>query len=390
MRELPSENLSVLSVAMLTANFFPYTGGAEKQALELSKALVARGAGVTVLTRRLPGIPAKEEVEGVRVVRLPVAGTGVVDSISFMFSSFFYLVAHAGDYSVIHVHLASSPALAACAAGKLLGKRVVVKLGGGRGLGEISLSGKTFLGRLKLKLLAIFKPVILSVNSDLLDEMKESGLGSIPAVLFKNGVDTGRYTPVAYHEKIAAKNELGLPNRIQFLFVGRLVPEKRIKEFIETWAEVVREKEGNPEAGLLIVGKGPCETQLREAVKALDLDDSVIFAGEHANILPYYRAADIFVLPSISEGLSNAMLEAMSCGLAVMASRVGGTREAVQEGVNGLLFEPKDSQAIKTCMMKFIEDKNLAVRMGEKSRDMAVKNYSMARKIDELMEIYRQ
>lgn len=378
-----------LSVVMLTASFFPYVGGAEKQALELSRFLASNGVRTLVLTRRLPGTSSEEEIKGIRVKRLFAAGSGVLNSVSFMLSSLFYLLVHSREYEIIHVHLASSPALTACLIGRLLGKKVVVKLGGGRGLGEISLSRKTFPGRLKLRLLSFFGPRVLAVNTDLIDELKESGLGKIPATLFKNGVDTATYSPVSYHEKLAAKERLGVPKRTLFLFVGRLVPEKRLKEFLEVWSEITRNEGPGREAGLLIVGGGPEKGSLEEASRALGLEETVRFEGEKEDLLPYYRAADVFILPSVSEGLSNSMLEAMSCGLAIMASRVGGSRAAVAEGKNGFLFDPFDRQELSQTAVRFFRDKSLAVRLGEESRRMAVNNYSMQKVIKELLEIYK-
>ena len=82
------------------------------------------------------------------------------------------------------------------------------------------------------------------------------------------------------------------------------------------------------------------------------------------------------------------MLEAMSTGMAIMASRVGGAREAVKEGENGCLFDPFNRVEIKACLRSHLADKSLAVKMGERSREIAVKTYSMAKVTEELLEIY--
>ena len=84
------------------------------------------------------------------------------------------------------------------------------------------------------------------------------------------------------------------------------------------------------------------------------------------------------------------MLEAMACGLAVTASRVGGARDAVTPGVNGCLFDPLNRAELKTCLRGFIADRSLALKMGEQARKTAVEKYSMARVADELMGIYSE
>ncbi|MDE2511870.1 MAG: glycosyltransferase, partial [Elusimicrobia bacterium] len=129
-----------LSVVMVSAGFWPAVGGAERQALELSVALVRRGHRVTVLTRRVNGLPAREEVRGVKIRRLPVFGRGAIDAACFLTGSFLWLLFHWTDWDAVHAHLAGSPALSASLAGRLLGRPALVKLGGGRGIGELASS----------------------------------------------------------------------------------------------------------------------------------------------------------------------------------------------------------------------------------------------------------
>lgn len=375
---------------MLSQTFYPAIGGAEKQALELSRALAARGVKVTVLTRRIEGARAEEMMDGVSVLRLAVLGSGILDSFAFMVKSFFYLLKHAPEYDVVHVHLASSPAVAAVLAGRLTGKRTVIKLGGGKGVDEISLSMNTLPGRLKLKFFQWAGPELLVMNGEVYDWLKGgAAFSGLKLARFKNGVDTGRYSPFSYQEKISAKAALGFDNSTIFLFVGRLSPEKRVKEFVEVWAEFFAEEMLKPKMRLVIVGKGPERESIEQAVRDLGVSETVALAGAKDDLRLYYGAADVFVLPSISEGLSNSMLEAMASGMAIMAGNVGGARDAVEEGINGFLFDPVNRQAIKACLKKLMSDKTMPLRMGERSREIAVKKYSMARVLDELIEVYK-
>jgi glycosyltransferase involved in cell wall biosynthesis len=379
----------VRSVLMLSQTFHPAIGGSERQALELSKSLVSRGVRVTVLTRQPGGQPDEEDLGGVRVLRLSVFGPRAIDSALFMLKSFFWLLAHKGEYDAVHVHLASSPAVAAVAAGWLTGKKTLVKLGGGRGVDEITLSMNSLLGRLKLAFFRAARPELLVMNAEVYDWLSGTKeFSGLRLRRFRNGVDTGRYTPGLYNEKINAKTALGLDNSALFLFVGRLSPEKRLREFVEAWAEVFSEEAAPPRARLLLVGGGPDEAALKKAVVNLRLEGSVTLAGPKDELLPYYRAADVFILPSISEGLSNSMLEAMACGVAIMASRVGGAKEAVEPGVSGCLFDPLNRAELKACLKGHLADRSLAVKLGEQARKTAVEKYSMARVTDEILAIY--
>ena len=189
-------------VVMVSASFFPYIGGAEKQALELSAELRRRGLDVVIATRRLPGLAAQEEVQGVPVFRLACRGSDVVNAVTFMVSLANFLWRRRSTYDVIHVHLAGSPALTAVVMGKLLGKRVFVKLGGGAGIGELAVSARTLSGRLKIKALAWLKPQMLAVARELTGEARKY-LGAVPVYVLPNGVDMESEVQVLGHVAIA-------------------------------------------------------------------------------------------------------------------------------------------------------------------------------------------
>lgn len=362
-------------VAMVSAGFYPYlVGGAERQALELSAALVRRGWQVTVLTRRLPGLAAEETVRGVAVVRLWRCGSGAVDSLSFMASVFAWLILHPASYSAVHAHLAGSPALAAALAGRLLFKRVVVKLGGGKGIGELAVSSRSLVGRAKLFMLGCLKPQFVAVARELAEEAGRY-LGNVPLQAVPNGVDAERFRPDPAR-KTELRRRLGVDG-VVFLYAGRLSEEKRLPAFVESWAHGVRD--ARQPATLLLVGEGSEEGAIRAAMRRVE-------GGERARILPptedilsYYQACDVFVLPSISEGLSNALLEAMACGLGVLATSVGGTAEAVVEGQSGLLFKPGEDDRARALVRRLVERPTLAGSLGEAARRRVVELYSLDR-----------
>jgi len=377
-------------VVMVSASFHPHVGGAEKQALELSSALKDRGVAVRVLTRRLSGLPAADEVRGVPVERLWRAGGGLVDSMTFMASLFWRLLAGA-PYDAIHVHLAGSPALAAALAGKLRGKRVFVKLGGGRGIGELAVSSKSAAGRLKLQALALLRPRFVAVTRELVVEA-ERYLGKGVSVHFMpNGVDTRRYRPVPPEEKSALRARLGFPACLLFIYAGRLSSEKRLPDFVETWARATR---GAPGAGrakahLVVVGDGPDRERIVESVHRSGAEDRVLLLPSRPDIELAYAAADVFVLPSISEGLSNALLEAMASGLAVLASRVGGAVEAVSDAESGFLFAPLDEAELIRQLDKLLAHPDLAAKLGQAARKTAVERYSLEKLAADYEKLYR-
>lgn len=357
--------MNSLSVVMVSASFHPHVGGAEKQAQELSTALLRQGHKVRVLTRRLPGLAPAEEVGGVPVRRLWAPGEGLLNALGFMLSLLSELLKERGSYDAVHVHLAGSPALSAALAGRILGKRVVVKLGGGRGIGELAASARSWSGRLKLKALSWLGPRLVAVTRDLADEAREFGFtGEI--VILPNGVDLARYRPSSAEEKRAIRRRLGWPEGACFLYVGRLSPEKRLGPFLEAWAEAFN---GAP-AFAALIGDGP-EKEALMALRSGLGPDRVRVCPPMAGVEEAYRAADVFFLPSVSEGLSNALLEAMASGLGVLASRVGGSREVLEEGKTGLLFDPGNEAELKEKLSRLRAEPALAAELGTRARKAA-------------------
>jgi len=370
-----------LSIVMVSAGFWPAIGGAERQALELSAALAARGHRVTVLTRGVEGLPGSETVRGVHVRRLWAPG-GALEAPVFLAGVLIWLLLHWVDWDATHAHLAGSPALAAALAGKMLGRPSLVKLGGGRGIGELAVSSKTGLGRAKLRALGLLRPRFLAVVPDLAEEAR-AFLGPISIEVLPNGVDTHRFHPAAPEDKRALRASLGLKDDATvFLYTGRLSPEKRLPWFLKLWLEAAGAK-----ATALLVGDGPERKELEEIAGRSSGRVRVLPSRE--DVGDVYRASDVFVLPSISEGLSNALLEAMSSGLAPLASRVGGTAETISDATNGLLFERDDEEGVRAAVKRFSTEPALAARLGAAARAEAEACYSLDRVVARLETLYR-
>jgi glycosyltransferase involved in cell wall biosynthesis len=140
-----------------------------------------------------------------------------------------------------------------------------------------------------------------------------------------------------------------LSARIKVVTVGRLVPWKKVDHLIEAIAEC-------KETGLVVVGDGPERSRLEELVRARQLADRVYFAGQRskAETLSLMAACDVFVLNSIYEGFPHVVLEAMSVGLPVVATEVGGTPELVRDGENGLLISPNANGELSKTLMKLV------------------------------------
>ncbi|HXG05457.1 MAG TPA: TIGR03088 family PEP-CTERM/XrtA system glycosyltransferase, partial [Candidatus Binatia bacterium] len=200
-----------------------------------------------------------------------------------------------------------------------------------------------------------------------------------------NGVDTHRF---AEGDREGAREALGLPAGAPVVgTVGRLDPVKDHARLVAAFRAVVAER---PDALLLIVGDGPLRDDLQQAVAAAGLERSVRLLGERDDIPRVLAALDVFTLPSLAEGISNTILEAMATGLPVVATNVGGNPELVEDGVTGRLVEPRRTEALAAALLGYVNDPVLARLHGKAGRQRCVTEFSLDRMAARYLALYRR
>lgn len=317
-------------VCMLIARFAPLGGGTEAQARRLSGALAAGGVGVFVVTARVAGLPAAETVDGIPVRRTFAPGPLPLSSLLFCCSALLHLLRRRRDFDLIHAHLASSHVLAALLARAALGTPVIVKLGGGRATGDIGTSLRRPWGRWKLRRIARGADRVVAPSRAVAEEAVAFGFPAGKIRVIPNGVDTAAFAPAAAGRTGEERARLGLPAAGPVgVFTGRLEPGKGLEALLELWPHL------GAEASLLLVGDG----SLRRPLAARHASDRVRFVGPVDDVRPFLHAADLFFLPSAGEGLSNSLLEAMSCGLVPVVSAIPANTEAVTAGEDGFVVD---------------------------------------------------
>jgi sugar transferase (PEP-CTERM/EpsH1 system associated) len=179
-----------------------------------------------------------------------------------------------------------------------------------------------------------------------------------------NGIDTARYAERC--DAAAVRQSLGIPAEAPVVgTVGRLNEVKRQDLLIRAFSKIRARKSA---AHLIIVGDGPLMQPLRNLATGLGLGECVHLVGYQAHTTPYLRAMDVFALTSRSEGMPQAVLEASIAGLPVVASRVGGLPEVVDDGVSGVLFDPGAENALVDALLRILDDPDLGRRMGDAAR----------------------
>jgi glycosyltransferase involved in cell wall biosynthesis len=192
--------------------------------------------------------------------------------------------------------------------------------------------------------------------------------------VISNGIDTHQFRPSLYNfGDLASKMEAKSPRSFidfQILCVTRITPRKGVRYLIEAM-DLLRKKYHN--LSLQIVGEGDEKANLEKLVQILSLEDQVKFAGlvPHEKLPAYYQSASAYVLPSLNEGMSNSMLEALASGLPLLATDTGGTQELIEDGINGFILKMKSAEDIAEKLEILIKNPELRKKMGAESRTKA-------------------
>jgi glycosyltransferase involved in cell wall biosynthesis len=180
---------------------------------------------------------------------------------------------------------------------------------------------------------------------------------------------------------------------------ARLSKEKGIDILLKSWANVVRQEKG---VNLIILGYGPLERELKMLCQSLGMTGSVTFMGTIQDVIHYLESADLFVLPSRAEGLSNSLLEAMSYGIPCIATEVGGNIELLEPGDqkaqpgkyvigrNGLLINPDDIEGLGKAILYLIRNRDVRERLGRMSQTFCQKHFSIDLVADKYIDLYER
>lgn len=201
-----------------------------------------------------------------------------------------------------------------------------------------------------------------------------------------NGVDTKAF---AYNAKRATqRTRFNLSEEAPVIgVVGRLSPEKGHTVLIDSLPEVIRTF---PNVRVLIVGEGDdqLKASLHKKIGELNLTEHFVFAGFCEDVHNILGSIDILCLPSLTEGFNRSILEAMACGIPVIATNVGGNIESVRDRVNGLLVPPSNPSALAAAIVALLEDEATAQKMGQEGRRIVESHFSIKRNVDKTQEIY--
>ena len=221
---------------------------------------------------------------------------------------------------------------------------------------------------------------VVTTNQPFAETLADRGVSRARITVLHNGVREMGAVPAAV---AGARRALGLRDSERvILSVGRLSREKGQAYLIRALPAL------RGRARLVFVGDGPDRSSLENLARALGVQRSVVFAGMTANVSPFYAMANVFVLPSLSEGSPNALLEAMACGLPVVATRVGGVPEIATDGATALLVPPKDPLSLARAIDRLLNDVDLGATLGASARRAVLNRHTPEQRAATLSGLY--
>ena len=374
----PIDSSLKIRVGMVIQSYYPRLGGAERQIMSLAPLLKNLGAEITVYTRQYPGMAPEQNIKGVPVKRIKIKGPKIIAAMMYMFGGLIKITRDNPD--ILHAHELLSPTTTAILAKILFGKPVIVKVLRGGFLGDIYKVKNGAFSLFRIWLFKKYIDMVISISEEITQELLEIGFPEAKIINIPNGVDTEKFSGISGSEKKALASKLGLPEGKRVIYSGRLVKEKNVASLIDIWSKVINE---HRDAHLIILGEGP-EKQYLENLSG----ENIRFIGQVDNVHQYLKAGDLFILPSMTEGFSNSLLEAMACELPVIATRVGGAPEIINHMHNGILISPDSKQELLTAVLSFLEkpDGNL----GREARRTILAKYSLEEIARKIFLLYTQ
>ena len=344
----------------MVGHFPPHLGGISSYTYILSRELVNRGDEVCVLTYPHENI---SDIGDIPVFTAPTVNIKGLRGFLFSISATFKLLRMVRKYKIdlIHAHYVMPPGLIAVICSMFSGAKTAITIHGS----DIFILARKPILKSIIKFILKRSDYVFVVSDSLKENVLKLGIEGLENKLSitYNAVDVERFRP---DQTSTFKEEIHIgPQKPVVLFVGNLVWQKgveyliRAKEFLNVDAEIV------------IVGDGPLLEELKGIVE-FEKMEGITFTGARNDIENIMPAADVVVVPSVSESFGIVVLEAMASGKPVVAAKVGGIPEVVNEKT-GILVNPEDPVGLAEAVDKILQDKELKDKMGKTAREQVMK-----------------
>lgn len=354
-------------------------GGAERQARLQAEELTRRGWRVEVVTARDPDTRSGH-VGAVYIQRLPSLSGRTLRTLTYPIALLAWLLLNARRYDLVHVHLANLQADVVAFACRLLKIPFYVKLAAGGPRGEVArMRSVAWLTR---RIGVRWAARAQATSNEIAEDLRAIGFPESRVVRIPNGLPPGTSTALSEDERLRLRGELGLPiDRLLVLYAGRFARYKGVLDLVRAWADSAPVRPST----LVLVG----EPAIDDPVEVPATGDTVVIPWTD-RVGAYFQACDIYAHPSHADGMPNAVLEAMSAGLAVVATRVAAVPEMISDRETGLLVPIGDVEALRAGITELISNDELRGRLGAAAAAQARRTYPIAAVVDRIEATYQE
>jgi len=372
-------------ILFVTVGYPPeQTGGAESQARLQAQALKRSGNEVLILTTSKSIYWSYTRIDGVAIIRLPRLKIRFLGTIFHLLNLVISLGILRGQYEIIHIHLANLNADAAVLAGKILKKPTYIKLASGGATGEI-------LRFRKLASLTRYFGLknadrIQAISHEIYSEALSIGIEKDRLVMIPNGVNLNKNVDLEVSKREfsqSLRKRLGMSEQdFIFLYLGRIATYKGIEDLLGAWRLC------NFEKNVFLALVGP--TALDKPYVIEEQGDNILILGNQFDTSEFILGANCFVLPSHSEGMSNALLEAMANKLPIISTDVGASGEVLNHGLGGRLVPPRSPSLLAFTLRSSYDNPKDNLVMANYSFNQITEKYNIELVSTQILEEYRK
>jgi glycosyltransferase involved in cell wall biosynthesis len=344
-----------MKILQITPYFLPHTGGVEQYVFNLSNYLVKQGHQVDVITSNSPPGLKTEKMKGITITRLPCYGELLRNPIT---PDSLFSIKDFNNFDIIHIHniYAFSSVFAGIKKSQI--KTPVLLTHHGR-LKFGSFFKDTIV---HLYEASIGKKIVKNINCSVAltavdaDFLASLGMKRDRIQIIPNGIDVSAFENSHAVDTAILRESFGLRNKFVLLYVGEITYRKGIKHLIGAMSEI-RNHISDKDIALLIVGSGPELESMQGLVKKMNLEKYISFRGRvpFSELVEYYRIANVFILPSLSEGMPTAILEALFFNVPVITSDIPALKESFSD--LALFVNPENEREIAEQVLKLVNQR---------------------------------
>ncbi len=368
----PNAKDSLMNILFLTTHL--NVGGITSYLLTLTKGLIKQGHGVFLASSSGEMLEAFQSL-GVEHLKLNISTKSELDPRIYLALGRLRRFIKQKDIHVVHTQTRVTQVMGFC-----LGRITEIPY--------LSTCHGFFKTRLSRKIFPCWGECVIAISEAVRDHLlKDFRVDPKRCVLIKNGIDSDDFLAIDEDTRRKNRQRFHLEHNRVIGIIARLSDVKGHDILIKAMGKVIQQF---PDARLLIVGEGPRKEPLQRMVKELNLNEHVQFYPIVNHTAEMLSLLDVFVLPSFEEGLGLSVMEAQAAGLSVVASKVGGLPQLIDDGRTGLLVHPKNADLLSEAILFLLRNPQKARQMGKEAQEFIQKEFSAQRMVNETLALYKQ